>query len=99
VRDPSALACLGKTPWEAVAPSGLFFVAPRRKPRGLLMKRHPERSEGSLGTYVPRKDIPKRRAERSEGCLAIARQDKKMDTRGDKEGWMTGPKDMLNFLI
>ena len=34
-----------------------FFVAPRRKPRGLLMKHHPERSEGSLGTFVPREDM------------------------------------------
>jgi hypothetical protein len=47
-RGPSALACLGMTWWEAVAPSPLFchpelpflssrahfFVAPRRQPRG-----------------------------------------------------------------
>jgi hypothetical protein len=37
----------------------------------------PEASaEGSLGTCVPRDDIPGRRPERSEGCTACARQDK-----------------------
>jgi hypothetical protein len=33
------------------------FVTPRRQARGLLMKRHPERSEGCLGTGVPRENM------------------------------------------
>ncbi len=33
------------------------FVTPRRKARGLPLKRHPEQSEGSLGTGVPLEDI------------------------------------------
>jgi len=40
VRGPSALACLGKTLWEAVTPN--------LKARGLLVRRRPERSEECL---------------------------------------------------
>jgi len=39
---PSALACLGKTRWE-MSPRASFFC-------------RPERSEGSLGTCMPRED-------------------------------------------
>jgi hypothetical protein len=49
-RGPSALARLGKTQREAVAPSLLFFVTP-----SLLFCR-PERSEGSIGACAPQED-------------------------------------------
>jgi len=60
------------------------FLSPRAPPfvtPSLLLFCHPERSEGSLGAYAPREDIPMsrpelseggRRPERSEGCLATA---------------------------
>ena len=70
-RGPSALARLGRTWWEAVAPSLLFFAAPNppfMSPRGVSrgVPRH-LRASGCQKW--------KRRPERSEGCLAIAQQD------------------------
>jgi hypothetical protein len=61
-----------------------FMQALLLSPRAYFFCR-PERSEGSLGTGVPREDIPGRRPERSERCLANARQDKK-DARQDGVG-------------
>jgi len=50
---------------------------------------HPEASaEGSLGTGVPRDDIPGRRPEQSEGCLAIARHDEVWDFFEQPHPWL-----------
>jgi hypothetical protein len=49
---------------------------PRRQPKGLLMKRHPEGSEGTLAIALLFRH-PEPQGEGSlSGCLAIARQDR-----------------------
>jgi hypothetical protein len=49
VRGPSALACLGKTKRKACLEKTLWeTVTPSRKATGLLVRRHPKKSEGGL---------------------------------------------------
>jgi hypothetical protein len=90
---PSPLFCHPEPSF--LSPRALFYVTPSPlfchpepsflSPRALFFVT-PSGSEGSLGAYAPRDDIPGcrpersergRRPERSEGCTACARQDKK----------------------